>query len=65
MSGYHFCRDCMHYPDSEEEIVKRGKKELILHKCPIGGSGLYYKGDFYAIQWSCVGFEEGQIRLEV
>ena len=68
MSGYHFHKDCVHFPDCEEEVIKKGKKEMILFKCPVGNGmkgNLYYKSELHTIKWTCTGFEEYQTRLEL
>lgn len=58
---YHFHKDCKYYPQCTEEIVKKGKQELIKFTCPaLKYSQLYYKGDIHTIKWDCLKFEPYQ-----
>lgn len=65
MSGYHFERDCVHFPECTEEIIKQGRHEVVKVTCPVGGTGYYYKGDLHSIKWEHPCFEEAQMTLPI
>lgn len=65
MSGYHFERDCVHFPECREEIIKQGRHEIVKLTCPVGGTSYYYKGDMHAIKWENPCFEPSQMELPI
>lgn len=64
-ANYHFHKDCKYYPQCTEELVKKGRQELIKFTCPmLKYSQTYYKSDLHSIKWECTKFEPYQITIE-
>jgi ssDNA-binding Zn-finger/Zn-ribbon topoisomerase 1 len=60
MSGYHFHKDCKHFPECTEELTRNQGHEVIKFICPAGGVVYYYKGDLHSIKWDCGAYEPSQ-----
>lgn len=63
MSGYHFHKDCKHFPECTEELTRNQGHEVIKFTCPAGGVGYYYKGDLHSIKWDCGAYEPMQMDI--
>lgn len=65
-SHYHFCKDCVHYPEVTTEEVKRGRQTYIVQKCrDKSKSGTWWlKSDYGKIMHTCPEFEPSQIEME-
>lgn len=64
---YHFHKDCAHYPEATEQIVKYNGHKVIEFCCPAYNNGkptLYYIGDLHKIKWCCPCFEPYQMALK-